>query len=44
VTDFLNLGIGPVRTGVFNVADAAIAVGALVVWAARVSRRPLRTR
>ena len=24
VTDFMNLGIGPVRTGVFNVADLAI--------------------
>ena len=24
VIDFLNLGIGPVRTGVFNVADMAI--------------------
>ncbi|MBJ6726187.1 signal peptidase II [Geomesophilobacter sediminis] len=29
VVDFLNLGIGPVRTGVFNVADVAITVGAL---------------
>jgi len=28
VTDFLNLGIGPVRTGVFNVADIAIMLGA----------------
>jgi signal peptidase II len=27
VTDFMNLGIGPVRTGVFNVADIAIMVG-----------------
>lgn len=24
VTDFLNVGIGPIRTGVFNVADMAI--------------------
>jgi signal peptidase II len=31
VVDFLNVGIGPVRTGVFNVADLAITVGALVV-------------
>lgn len=27
VIDFLNLGIGPVRTGVFNVADMAITGG-----------------
>ena len=31
VVDFLNLGIGPVRTGVFNVADVAIMAGALLV-------------
>ncbi|QDU31500.1 lipoprotein signal peptidase [Anatilimnocola aggregata] len=29
VTDFLNIGIGPVRTGIFNVADIAITGGAL---------------
>ncbi len=28
VTDFMNLGIGPVRTGIFNVADVWIVVGA----------------
>jgi signal peptidase II len=27
VVDFMNLGIGPVRTGIFNVADVAIMVG-----------------
>ena len=27
VTDFLNLGIGQVRTGIFNIADVAIMVG-----------------
>lgn len=27
VTDFLNLGIGPFRTGIFNIADVAIMVG-----------------
>lgn len=27
VTDFLNFGIGPVRTGIFNVADMAIMGG-----------------
>jgi signal peptidase II len=30
VVDFLNVGIGPVRTGVFNVADVAIMFGAIV--------------
>ena len=34
VIDFLNVGIGPLRTGIFNVADVAIMVGAgLVVLA-----------
>lgn len=28
VTDFINLGIGPVRTGIFNIADVAIMIGA----------------
>jgi signal peptidase II len=27
VVDFLNVGIGPVRTGIFNVADMAIMLG-----------------
>lgn len=31
VVDFLNLGIGPVRTGIFNVADVAI-MGGLVLF------------
>jgi signal peptidase II len=30
VIDFMNLGIGSLRTGVFNVADIAISIGA--VW------------
>ncbi len=28
VVDFLNVGIGPLRTGVFNIADVAIMLGA----------------
>jgi signal peptidase II len=35
VTDFLNVGIGPVRTGIFNIADMAVTAGFalfLVVW------------
>jgi signal peptidase II len=31
VVDFLNVGIGPVRTGIFNVADMAILAGAALV-------------
>jgi signal peptidase II len=29
VIDFLNMGIGPIRTGVFNIADIAITAGTL---------------
>jgi signal peptidase II len=33
VTDFLNVGIGPLRTGIFNVADMAITGGCvLFLW------------
>src|SRR3982074_1712497 len=33
VIDFINLGIGPLRTGIFNVADIFITAGALVLFA-----------
>lgn len=40
VIDFMNLGIGSLRTGVFNVADMAILGGAIVlVGAGLLSRR-----
>ena len=29
VTDFINVGIGPLRTGIFNVADVAITFGGI---------------
>lgn len=29
VVDFLNIGFGSFRTGIFNIADIAIVVGAL---------------
>jgi signal peptidase II len=36
VTDFLNMGIGPLRTGIFNFADVALMVGiALFVFQQR---------
>jgi signal peptidase II len=31
VTDFLNIGIGSLRTGIFNVADMAILAGAILL-------------
>jgi len=34
VLDYLSLGLGPLRTGIFNLADAAITIGALLfLWA-----------
>ncbi len=30
VIDFMNMGIGPLRTGIFNVADLAISFG--IIW------------
>jgi signal peptidase II len=40
VVDFMNLGIGGLRTGVFNVADLAIVLGvALLVWQRREPRK-----
>ena len=33
VVDFLNVGIGPLRTGIFNVADVAILAGVLLLIA-----------
>jgi signal peptidase II len=38
VVDFLNVGVGPLRTGVFNVADVAIMVGAAIVLLAEFRR------
>jgi signal peptidase II len=31
VTDFINLGIGPIRTGIFNVADVAVTFGIIAI-------------
>ena len=31
VGDFINIGIGPVRTGVFNIADVAIMIGSAML-------------
>jgi signal peptidase II len=41
VIDFMNVGLGPVRTGIFNVADVAIMLAAtLVVFAGSSRPRP----
>ena len=40
VVDFMNVGIGPVRTGVFNVADMAIMLGAVVLVFAGLRKAP----
>ena len=42
VIDFLNVGVGPLRTGIFNVADVAISTGAvlLMVLATKATESP----
>jgi signal peptidase II len=45
VTDFLNVGIGPLRTGIFNVADFALLLGAgMIAWVGVGDPRPSRPR
>ena len=36
VIDFLNVGFGPLRTGIFNVADMAIMLGAILILVSNV--------
>ena len=43
VVDFLNLGLGPLRTGIFNLADVAITAGVLILLLAPRRTRPART-
>ena len=40
VVDFLNVGIGPLRTGIFNVADMAITGGAILLLIDSLRKRP----
>lgn len=40
VVDFLNVGIGPVRTGIFNVADVALMAGGFLFVLAELRKRP----
>ena len=39
VTDFLNVGVGGLRTGIFNVADMVLMAGAALFFFAAASRR-----
>jgi signal peptidase II len=39
VTDFVSLGLGPVRTGIFNLADVHILAGAALLLLAHARRR-----
>lgn len=39
VVDFMNLGLGPVRTGIFNVADLAIVFGVAVLLIAGAKKK-----
>jgi signal peptidase II len=38
VTDFVSVGFGPLRTGIFNLADLAVIAG--ILWLLRSTRRP----
>uniref|UniRef100_E1TJQ3 Lipoprotein signal peptidase n=1 Tax=Burkholderia sp. (strain CCGE1003) TaxID=640512 RepID=E1TJQ3_BURSG len=40
VFDFLNMGIGQLRTGVFNVADVGIMLGVAMLFFAGMKRKP----
>jgi signal peptidase II len=43
VVDFLNVGIGSVRTGVFNVADMAIMAGVALLLVAEINTSRARS-
>lgn len=43
VVDFLTIGVGPVRTGIFNVADVAIVLGAGIFVLSELRRGKTRT-
>jgi signal peptidase II len=43
VTDFVSIGLGGLRTGVFNVADVAIVAGIVLLALARCGPEPERT-
>jgi signal peptidase II len=43
VVDFMNVGLGPVRTGIFNVADVALMAGVLLIVVGSHYRTNVRT-
>ena len=40
VVDFINIGIGPLRTGIFNIADVAILVGCMLLFLGVLRKQP----
>jgi lipoprotein signal peptidase len=44
VVDFMNLGIGPLRTGIFNAADVSILAGAAVFALVEIRQELARQR
>jgi signal peptidase II len=42
VVDFLNVGVGPVRTGIFNVADVALMFGGALLFVSTFQRHRSR--
>ena len=44
VRDFLNVGVGPLRTGIFNVADMAITFGGIALILMPLVRKPPASR
>ena len=43
VVDFANLGIGPLRTGIFNLADLAIVAGVIIILLSSLQDKPKPT-
>jgi len=39
VIDFLNIGIGSFRTGIFNMADIYIAIGILIILSGSIKKK-----
>jgi signal peptidase II len=44
VVDFMSVGVGRLRTGIFNVADVAIMLGAAMIAIGCIPRKPAITR
>ena len=42
VIDFMNVGIGPIRTGIFNVADVAVLAGFIILVVPLILKQYLR--